>query len=97
MKTTRRVALLATDVKINPVNDAGRVRPPSAPECYTLIGCAPIGPLREALRHVGTDRAWLVAVVRDQDSLTSTSADICASCRNWDGHRRSHPARKSFC
>ncbi|OPG08058.1 barstar family protein [Microbispora sp. GKU 823] len=39
--------------------------PPAAPEHYTLIGCEPAGSLCEALRHAGTDRAWLARVVLD--------------------------------
>ncbi|MBG0825931.1 barstar family protein [Planomonospora sp. ID91781] len=39
--------------------------PPRAAEHYTLIGCDPAGPLREALAHAGTDRAWLSDIVLD--------------------------------
>lgn len=39
--------------------------PPPTAEHYTLIGCDPAGPLREALAHAGTGRAWLGDLVLD--------------------------------
>ncbi|MFD1938544.1 barstar family protein [Nonomuraea mangrovi] len=32
------------------------------PETFTLLGCDPAGPLRDALGHLGTRRAWLPSV-----------------------------------
>ncbi|GGL55293.1 barstar family protein [Planomonospora parontospora] len=32
------------------------------PETFTLLGCDPAGPLLEALRYVGTERAWLPSI-----------------------------------
>ncbi|MFI6458754.1 barstar family protein [Streptosporangium amethystogenes] len=32
------------------------------PETFTLLGCDPAGPLLEALRHMGTERAWLPSI-----------------------------------
>lgn len=40
-------------------------QPLPAPEHYTLVGCEPAGPLRAALPHAGTDRAWLGDIVLD--------------------------------
>ncbi|NRQ39611.1 hypothetical protein HII36_48450 [Nonomuraea sp. NN258] len=37
------------------------------PEVFTLVGCDPAGPLLEASRHVGTERAWLPTVVTAPD------------------------------
>ncbi|MFI7130328.1 barstar family protein [Nonomuraea sp. NPDC050153] len=32
------------------------------PETFTLLGCDPAGPLLEALRYLGTERAWLPSI-----------------------------------
>ncbi|MFG1681478.1 barstar family protein [Nonomuraea sp. NPDC049269] len=32
------------------------------PETFTLLGCDPAGPLLGALRHLGTERAWLPSI-----------------------------------
>ncbi|MEV5499208.1 barstar family protein [Nonomuraea fuscirosea] len=36
--------------------------PVPPPETFTLLGCDPAGPLLDALRHIGTERAWLPSV-----------------------------------
>ncbi|MEV6033394.1 barstar family protein [Nonomuraea sp. NPDC052116] len=36
--------------------------PVPPPETFTLLGCDPAGPLLEALRHLGTERAWLPSI-----------------------------------
>lgn len=33
------------------------------PETFTLLGCDPVGPLLEALHHVGTERVWQPSIV----------------------------------
>lgn len=36
--------------------------PVPPPETFTLLGCAPAGPLREAMDGIGTERAWLADI-----------------------------------
>ncbi|MGJ6960938.1 barstar family protein [Streptosporangium sp. G11] len=38
------------------------LEPVPPPEIFSLLGCDPAGPLLKALRHTGTERAWLPSI-----------------------------------
>ncbi len=55
---------------------------PPAAETYTLLGCDPASSLREVLRHIGTDRAWLPRVILDP--LHDFHQPPPADCHRYD-------------